>query len=240
MGILPSAARGDAVTSAATLAPICTNVSGFSASLGPDQEALMAGERGAYARGLARRDQIIDGAVELFGRIGYRNATILDIATHVGISRTGLLHHFASKEALLKAILAKRDQEDIERFGRSEEPLSDLWNLVELVRHNASVPELVGLFAVLSAEAADPAHPAHDYFVRRYERARSAMGRALVTARDAGLLVPGVDINQQSRALVALLDGLQIQWLLAPHEIDMAAELSTQLQKLLLVPLASP
>jgi AcrR family transcriptional regulator len=49
----------------------------------------MAGERGAYARGLARRDQIIAGAIELFGRIGYRNATILDIATHVGISRTG-------------------------------------------------------------------------------------------------------------------------------------------------------
>jgi AcrR family transcriptional regulator len=199
----------------------------------------MAGERGAYARGLARRDQIIDGAIELFSRIGYRNATILDIATHVGISRTGLLHHFPSKEALLKAILAKRDLEDIERFGRTEDPLSDLRNLVSLVRHNASIPELVGLFAVLSAEAADPAHPAHDYFVRRYERARAAMRDALVQARDADLLAPGVDIDHQSRSLVALLDGLQIQWLLAPHEVDMAEELRMELEKLLFVPLDS-
>ena len=199
----------------------------------------MAGERGSYARGLARRDQIIDGAVELFSRIGYRNATILDIATHVGISRTGLLHHFPSKEALLKAILAKRDLEDIERFGRSEEPLSDLRNLVELVRHNASIPQLVGLFAVLSAEAADAAHPAHDYFVRRYDRARSAMGQALVRARDADLLAPGVDIDHEARALVAMLDGLQIQWLLAPDDVDMARELNIELQKLLVVRLSS-
>ena len=197
----------------------------------------MGGQRGAYARGLARRDEIIDGAVELFGRIGYRNATILDIATHVGISRTGLLHHFASKEALLKAILARRDSEDIERFGTSDDPLSDLRNLVTLVRHNASIPNLVDLFAVLSAEAADPAHPAHDYFVRRYERARAAMRAALARARDARVLVPDVDIDHESRALVALLDGLQVQWLLAPHEVDMADELAVQLRKLLLVPL---
>ena len=197
----------------------------------------MAGERGAYAKGLARRDQIIDGAVELFGRIGYRHATILDIATHVGISRTGLLHHFPSKEALLKAILAKRDLEDMERFGPSDEPLSDLRNLVGLVRHNAGISDLVGLFAVLSAESADPAHPAHDYFVLRYERARAAMRESLVRAREADLLAPGVDIGHQSRALVALLDGLQIQWLLAPDEVDMAAVLSTELQRLLVVPL---
>jgi AcrR family transcriptional regulator len=197
----------------------------------------MAGERGTYARGLARRDQIIERAVELFSRIGYRNASILDIATHVGISRTGLLHHFPSKEALLKAILAKRDREDIERFGTSDEPLSDLQNLVELVRHNASIPELVGLFAVLSAEAADPAHPAHDYVIQRYERARAAIRTALGHASDAHLLKPGVDIEHESRALVALLDGLQIQWLLAPTEVNMARELSVELQGLLLVSL---
>ena len=197
----------------------------------------MAGERGAYARGLARRAQIIDGAIELFAHIGYRNATVLDVATHVGISRTGLLHHFPSKEALLKAILAKRDREDIERFGRTDDPLSDLRNLVSLVRHNASIPDLVGLFAVLSAEAADPAHPAHDYFIQRYERARAAMRTALGRASDAHLLKPGVDIEHESRALVALLDGLQIQWLLAPGEVDMPRELSVELEGLLLVSL---
>lgn len=197
----------------------------------------MAGERGAYARGRARRDEIMAGAIELFGRIGYRNATTLDIATHVGISRTGLLHHFPSKEALLKAILAKRDVEDLERLGPTGDPLTDLGNLVALARHNAGIPDLVSLFAVLSAEAGDPAHPAHDYFVLRYERARASIGDILARASEAGLLEAGVDVDREARALVALMDGLQVQWLLAPDMVDMAADLRAALQKLLVVPL---
>ncbi len=197
----------------------------------------MAGERGAYARGLARRDEIMAGAIELFGRIGYRNATILDIATHVGISRTGLLHHFPSKEILLKAILAQRDVEDVARFGRTGDPLGDLRSLVELAGHNSGIPDLVGLFAVLSAEASDPTHPAHDYFVERYERARASMAEALRRAHAAGLLAAHLDIDREARALVALMDGLQIQWLLAPDQVDMADDLRAAVQKLLVVPL---
>lgn len=197
----------------------------------------MAGERGAYARGLARRDGIVSGAIELFGRIGYRNATILDIATHVGISRTGLLHHFPSKEALLKAILRKRDAEDLERLAPTGDPLADLGAIVALARHNAGVPDLVSLFAVLSAESGDPSHPAHDYFVRRYAATRASMAAILGRAQDAGLLVAAVDVDREARALVALMDGLQVQWLLAPAEVDMAADLHAALQKLLVVPL---
>jgi AcrR family transcriptional regulator len=223
----------------ATLAPICTSLSAFGASLARDEEVVMAGERGAYARGLARREEIMAGAIELFSRIGYRNATILDIATHVGISRTGLLHHFPSKEILLKAILAKRDREDLQRLSRSDDALGGLSDIVELARHNAGVPDLVSLFAVLSAEASDPTHPAHAFFVRRYERARVSMADALRRAADAGLLAPHVDIDHEARALVALMDGLQVQWLLAPDKVDMAEDLRITLQNLLVVPLPS-
>ncbi|HET7724792.1 MAG TPA: TetR/AcrR family transcriptional regulator [Propionibacteriaceae bacterium] len=197
----------------------------------------MAGERGAYARGLARRDEIMAGAIELFSRIGYRNATILDIATHVGISRTGLLHHFPSKEALLKAILRKRDVEDLERLAPTGDPLEDLGTIVALARHNARVPNLVSLFAVLSAEAGDPSHPAHDYFIRRYAAARASMAAILTRAQDAGLLVPGLDVDREARDLVALMDGLQVQWLLAPDQVDMADDLHVALERLLVVPL---
>lgn len=197
----------------------------------------MSGVRGAYARGLARREAIIDAATELFGRIGYRNATILDIATHAEISRTGLLHHFATKEALLKAVLARRDSDHSEHFASTADPLSGLRNLVALARHNSGDPGLVSLFAVLSAEAGDPTHPAHDYFVERYEHARSRMREGLARASAAKLTVKDVDIDHMARVLVALMDGLQIQWLLAPGEIDMAEELRAELNKLLIVPL---
>ena len=65
--------------------------------------------RGGYAKGDARRELIIEVATEIFGTQGFRAATMLQIAAACGISRTGLLHHFPTKESLLEAVLAHRD-----------------------------------------------------------------------------------------------------------------------------------
>ena len=65
--------------------------------------------RGGYAKGDARRELIVDVASEIFGTQGFRAATMLQIAAACGISRTGLLHHFPTKESLLGAVLARRD-----------------------------------------------------------------------------------------------------------------------------------
>lgn len=197
----------------------------------------MADRTNGYARGRARREQIVESATELFSRAGYRNATILEIAEHAGISRTGLLHHFASKEALLEAVLMKRDLDDEANFGVTDDPLGGLQRLVRLAQHNAGVRHIVSLFAVLSAEAGDPDHPAHDYFVRRYAATQVSFRDSLQFALDAGILAPDVDVDHEARTLIALMDGLQIQWLIAPDAVDMAGELRTELQKLLLVPL---
>lgn len=197
----------------------------------------MSGRTNGYARGRARREQIIEAATELFARSGYRTATILEIAEHAGISRTGLLHHFASKEVLLEAVLAKRDLDNDARFVVTDEPLSGVQRLLDLARHNSTVPHIVGLFAVLSAEAGDPQHPAHAYFVLRYQRTYDSFVAALQRVQEAGLLAPDVEVGRAARALIALMDGLQVQWLLQPDVVDMAAELRAEMQRMLLVPL---
>jgi AcrR family transcriptional regulator len=197
----------------------------------------MTGRTNGYARGRARREQILESATELFARTGYRNATILDIAEQAGISRTGLLHHFPSKEALLEAVLMKRDLDDDASFGVTPDPLGGLQRLIRLAQHNAEVRHIVSLFAVLSAEAGDPDHPAHDYFVKRYAATHASFRASLEQARDAGILAPEVDIDHEARTLIALMDGLQIQWLISPEAVDMARELQIELQKIVVVPL---
>lgn len=200
----------------------------------------MAGRAGGYASGRLRREQIITAATELFARVGYRHATILELAEAAGISRTGLLHHFGSKEMLLSAVLERRDAEDAARFTGAESDgtgLGALATLVELARHNAARPHLVALFAVLSAEASDPDHPAHAYFVNRYRGTVADVATSLTRAKASGLLAPGVDPAGQARTLVALMDGLQVQWLLSPAEVDMAGTLRAQLERVLTVPL---
>jgi AcrR family transcriptional regulator len=198
--------------------------------------------RGGYAKGDARRELIVSVATEIFGTQGFRAATMLQIAAACGISRTGLLHHFPTKESLLEAVLARRDADrgsatealaaDIPEGGRAV-----LGRLLDAARHNATQPRIVNLFSVLSAEAGDPTHPAHDYFEQRYARLRAELDRALTTLAATDQLVPGTDPHVLAVEIIALMDGLQVQWVLAPDEIDMAAVLRHRLTAALVVPL---
>lgn len=199
-------------------------------------------ERG-YTTGRARRERIIAAATALFGRVGFNSATMLEIAQACEISRAGLAHHFPTKESLMEAVLETRDREDRERFRRNGSRRADglgiLHGMVDLARHNAEVPGIIGLYAVLSAEAAAPDHPAHDYFVERYERIRSGTARALRGARAAGYLAEHVDEDRAAAELTALMDGLQLQWLLDPRSVDMAETVRRRIDELLTVPLAA-
>ena len=139
--------------------------------------------RGGYAKGDARRELIVDVASEIFGTQGFRAATMLQIAAACGISRTGLLHHFPTKESLLEAVLARRDHGPNDPDGihaADTDGRAMLRRLLSTVEHNATQPRIVNLFSVLSAEAGDRSHPAHDYFAERYVRLR---GRARASAR---------------------------------------------------------
>lgn len=195
--------------------------------------------RGGYAKGDARREHILEVATEIFGTQGYRAATMLQIAAACDISRTGLLHHFPTKESLLEAVLARRDASGHE----TKEPVADddprarLRRLLAVVEHNATQPRIVNLFSVLSAEAGDPAHPAHDYFAQRYERLRTELQEACRSLATADQLVPDADPHALAIELIALMDGLQVQWVLAPEHIDMVAILRHRLNAALTVPI---
>lgn len=193
-----------------------------------------------YAVGRARREQIIAEATRQFGRVGFHGATILEIAKECGISRAGLMHHFPTKESLLMAVLAERDIADRERFRQNGSARADglgiLRGMVDLAAHNSSIPGIIELYAVLSAEASAEDHPAHDYFVTRYERIRSGTRRALERAAAAGYLRDGVDPGNAAIELTAVMDGLQVQWLLS-REIDMAKHLRLSIEDLLTSPL---
>ncbi|MCS5735724.1 TetR/AcrR family transcriptional regulator [Herbiconiux daphne] len=196
---------------------------------------------GGYAKGIARKEEIIEAATAYFGRVGFHKATMIQIAADCGISRAGLLHHFGSKEELLAAVLETRERVDYARFRAhiemSPPGLGVLRSFVAGALESMTTPGLVGLYVVLSAEATDSEHPAHDYFAARYERVRSGVTMALEQAKEAGSLRDDVNIDVLAAELPALMDGLQVQWLLAPHKIDMAAVMRGRLQQILTVPL---
>jgi len=53
----------------------------------------------------ARREQIFDVAIEVFGRAGYHGASMNDIAEAAGVTKPVLYQHFESKSDLYRALL---------------------------------------------------------------------------------------------------------------------------------------
>jgi AcrR family transcriptional regulator len=64
--------------------------------------------------GEARRRQIVQAAVELFSRKGFRGTTTREIAEAAGISEAMIFKHFATKQELYSAIIeAKSETEEL-------------------------------------------------------------------------------------------------------------------------------
>jgi len=55
----------------------------------------------------APQDRILDAAVRVFRRHGFRRSSIEQAAEAAGLTRQALYHHFSSKEALFRAVLAR-------------------------------------------------------------------------------------------------------------------------------------
>jgi AcrR family transcriptional regulator len=180
-----------------------------------------------YASGEARKERILAAALLEFADNGYRGASLARIAERVELSQAGLLHHFKSKERLLVAVLDYRDALDLRRFDtETAGGIDALRRLVRLVEHNSRVPGLVQLFSVISGEAVTPDHPGHEWARRRYRRLRAQMATALRKGAERGEFRADLDAEAHADRIIAMMDGLQTQWLIDPDQVDMAAVFS--------------
>ena len=66
--------------------------------------------RTAETRSDERRATILDAALEVFTDYGFRRTSLEDIARRAEISRTGLYHHFSSKEEIFHAMVERCHQ----------------------------------------------------------------------------------------------------------------------------------
>lgn len=187
-----------------------------------------------------RRRQIITAATRLVAERGFWGLSMQDVAAACGLTVPGLLHHVGSKDGLLIAILEHRDAEDAraltELLDGTAPTLPELCAAV--VRRNAGQPEIVRLFAVLQAESLTPDHPAHDYFVAREQRILQELTALAKDVIEGGTIEGGaihggaiegnsiapnsiapnvIDASETlARRIIALMDGVQLQWLRSP------------------------
>ena len=190
--------------------------------------------RGPYAKSTERRHAILVAAHTVFAAHGYRGGSLQDVADHVGMSQTSLLHYFPTKSDLLLAVLDWRDS--ISGDGTTppdpEETLVDA--VIRQARFNEDIPGVIELYTVLCAESVTDGHPGREFFTERFERLRWSYAQRFTQLAQEGRLRPGVDPEVAAASLIALWDGIQTQWLLAPGSVDMAACLRGYLELIIL------
>jgi len=160
-----------------------------------------------------RRAEILRAAANTFGSKGYKNGSLAEVAEQVGITHAGVLHHFGSKEQLLVEVLEYRDKEDVRDLEGQHIPdgIELFRHLVRTARLNVDRPGIVQGYSVLTGESVTENHPARGWVTHRFEVLRGEIAAAVRAVGD--------DVSQETAdcaasAIIGVMDGLQVQWLL--------------------------
>lgn len=174
--------------------------------------------RGPYAKGVARRIQTLEAAEALVLEQGHEATTMRLVADRVGVTEAALYYHFSSKDVLLVELLRFRDERSRVRY----EGIDLVQTLLSIVEENQTEPAVIRLITSMAAGAADPQHPAHDYFHERYRRMTEEFSPSV--RERLGDDVADARVTEIANLLIAGADGLQTRWLIDP-ELDMVAHL---------------
>jgi AcrR family transcriptional regulator len=180
--------------------------------------------RAARAEGRETRDDLLNAALRIFARRGYRDAGVDEIAAEAGYSKGALYWHFSGKEELLTALLEERiDAPMRDRFAllASAPPERDM--SVEATRAFAEQTDEQREAMLLEREywslaIRDPELRAR--YAERQTELREALATAMqARARHLGtpdLGMPGEDV---ARIVMSIIGGLAVDELIEPGSV---------------------
>jgi AcrR family transcriptional regulator len=184
-----------------------------------------------YRKGAARRAEILSKAIGLFAKHGVE-ASLRAIGDAIGVSHAALRYYFASRDELLVEVYRTHTA------SLDWEPLPDSTSAVALMElaadRNTTIPGLIELYSTLTTDALQAQrHPLTREFVqRRFRQVRADIAERIRVDQRAGAIDPAIDPDDAAALVVAASDGLQLQWLLHPEEVDIRRSL-TLLERIL-------
>ncbi|MGN8026312.1 TetR/AcrR family transcriptional regulator [Microbacterium sp. 22242] len=169
---------------------------------------------GRYRKGIARRQEILDKAIEVFARRGSHKTSLRAIAQEVGVTHAALTHYFGSLEELLVEVYRASESatDATHPVPADARPALSMRTAAE---RNRRIPGLVQLYSTLVSTALEDSHAAAQEFItQRFSRIRAGMSAQVRKLQAAGELRADLDPDLVAALVVAASDGLQTQWLL--------------------------
>jgi AcrR family transcriptional regulator len=169
-----------------------------------------------------RMQRLLEAALEVFARDGYRTATIDDVAEAAGVTKGAIYHYFDTKEALLLRVI---EHYQALAFGRAEDALRDpalpastrIRLLVRKVfaRRDDASDRLLGLLVRGIAHEVPKAH--HRWLEEGPARLWTLIAKLVREGQVRGEFRPDADGEVGARILVS---GLMLQLLWQQHRAD--------------------
>lgn len=167
-----------------------------------------------YAKGVARRQEILDRAIEVFARRGSERTSLRAIAREVGVTHAALTHYFGSLEELLVAVYRESErQPDGDALPGADTTPAEMMRIS--AEENREIPGMVQLYSMLVAAALENDRPAAQEFItERFARVRGELTARVESLQASGRLRNDVEPELVAALVIAASDGLQTQWLL--------------------------
>ncbi len=172
-----------------------------------------------------RREAIVNAALKLILKNGYDHTTLGQVAVQAGVSKGLVSYYFAKKDELFLAVLERilgrlrRDLEGCCRGGRSA------WEQVQLNLKNlfGSERRTRGYYTVLIdfLAQAPRERSVRDYTRVIYQTHLTYLERTVESGVRSGEFRP-VDPHAAASMLVAMMEGLILQWLYNPERLSLA------------------
>ncbi|MFI5933509.1 TetR/AcrR family transcriptional regulator [Actinoplanes sp. NPDC051494] len=179
------------------------------------EEALTV-RRGSYEKGVRRRREILDRAIEVFAERGAQGTSLRAIGEAIGVSHAALKHYFDSREELLIEVYRAAE----ERLTAGDPPIGEtsvVGVMTQAARRNHGVPGLVQLYSTLVASALENGHDAaRTFFSARFSGLREVLAERVRDEQRAGRIRADLSPEAVAALIIGASDGLQTQWLLDP------------------------
>ncbi|GID94690.1 TetR/AcrR family transcriptional regulator [Amorphoplanes digitatis] len=182
--------------------------------------------RGAYEKGVRRRREILDRAIEVFAERGAEGTSLRAIGEAIGVSHAALKHYFSSREELLIEVYRAAEERSIVE-DRPPAGVSVVGIMTHAARRNHGVPGLVQLYSTLVAGALEEGNElSRAFFGERFALLRRFLAERVEAEQAAGRIRPDIAPEAAAALIIAASDGLQTQWLLDPRiDIEKSLEL---------------
>ncbi len=185
----------------------------------------------------ARRQQILDAAMQVFARLGFDKARMEDIARRAGLAKGTLYLYFKSKEEIILGVLDQfmgmelrdfRPLVDLQQTPARERLLQMMErSLADLQRFEWLLPVLYEFYALATRNRLVRKG------IQRFYRGYLEVLAPIIEQGVARGEFRQLDARQAALAISAIFEGTLVLWAFAPEEVDLVPQIRAGLQMLL-------